>query len=172
MQRVPVLWDENDDKRKSVECIKFMRMFDMANDSGLFRDVHRLTELREPMPLYEPKFIHQYDHQYATFEGCGPTEIKNGSARETQITERKPNYRLVPRYWVDLSDIKRRSDEWLNGQRWVVSYRGVTNPTKHSHIHISSNTSSRRPAQSAVAEVWSWCLCHRTACGELEYHSF
>jgi SAM-dependent methyltransferase len=126
--RVPVLWDETT-TNGNPWSVKFMRMFDMATDSGLFRDVHRLTELREPMPLYEPKFIHQYDHQYATFEGCGPTEIKNGSARETQITERKPNYRLVPRYWVDLSDIKRRSDEWLNGQRWVVSYRGVTNPT-------------------------------------------
>lgn len=126
--RVPVMWDEGKSDGNPWG-IKFMTVFHMSADSGIFRDASRLHELREPMPLYEPKFIHQYDHQYATFNGCNANDIKNGSARETQVAERSPDYRIVPRYWVDLSDVKRRTADWLNGQRWVVSYRGVTNPT-------------------------------------------
>ncbi|MBC7621665.1 MAG: SAM-dependent DNA methyltransferase [Candidatus Saccharibacteria bacterium] len=126
--RVPVMWDEGKSDGNPWG-IKFLTVFHMSADSGIFRDASRLHELREPMPLYEPKFIHQYDHQYATFNGCNANDIKNGSARETQVAERGPDYRIVPRYWVELSDVKRRTDEWLNGQHWVVSYRGVTNPT-------------------------------------------
>ena len=65
-----------------------MRMFDMANDSGLFRNHRQLRtggatlegmNWRDRtgalwLPLYEAKMIHHYDHRWATY-GDAPSPL-------------------------------------------------------------------------------------------------
>jgi hypothetical protein len=71
---VPVLSEAGSERRQAAEGsganpwgIRFMRMMDMANDSGLFFD----EPGPERLPLYEAKMIHQFDHRWATYEANG-----------------------------------------------------------------------------------------------------
>ncbi|MEC4818137.1 MAG: DNA methyltransferase [Scytonema sp. PMC 1069.18] len=66
-QRVPVL--ENEQSGHNPWGVSFMRMFDMANDSGLFKN-----EAGDGLvPLYEAKMFHQFDHRWATYTDSGDT---------------------------------------------------------------------------------------------------
>lgn len=78
-RRVPVLVRE-EDPRGNPWGVKFLRMFDMSNDSHLFRTVEQLEELgaeldgnvfihgdQRWLPLYEGKMVHHYDHRYGDF---------------------------------------------------------------------------------------------------------
>ena len=103
---------------------EFSRMFDMSNDSKLFRTREDLTnegwELKgnvfirgnkRYLPLYEAKLIHQYDHRFATFDGVSEQEIRSGNAREMTKGEKlDPNSVAIPRYWVPESDVFTRLD--------------------------------------------------------------
>src|SRR5690606_26612629 len=107
--RVPVLIDESKGADGNPWGIRFMTMFHMANDSGLFRTAAQLRAAGahqegrtwvDPngqvwVPLYEAKMIHHYDHRWATFEENG-TESRDVSDEE----KRNPDYEPMPRYWV------------------------------------------------------------------------
>jgi hypothetical protein len=64
-QRVPV--PENEATGTNPWSISFMRMFDMANDSGLFFN----NAAEDLLPLYEAKMLHQFDHRWATYTSDG-----------------------------------------------------------------------------------------------------
>ena len=83
-RRAGVFWKESQGDESSVNPwgVKFQRMFNMSNDSGLFRTREQLVgegwQLegnifvrgdRRYLPLYEAKLFHQYDHRFATFHG-------------------------------------------------------------------------------------------------------
>ena len=67
-QRLPVLWNEGVANGNSWS-IQLGRMFHMSDDSNLFRDADHRGELINPMPLYEAKMIHHFDHRWATHLG-------------------------------------------------------------------------------------------------------
>jgi hypothetical protein len=122
-QRIPVLWDENL-ADGNPWAIQFMRMLDMANDSGLFRDGRRRDELDHPVPLYEAKMAHQYDHRWATYVGEG-----DESRDLTDGEKADPARTVQPRYWVAADEIRsvlaRRG--WT--RQWLVGWRDVTRST-------------------------------------------
>ena len=77
-KRVPVLW--RDEPEENPWGLSFMRMFDMANDSGLFRTRDQLERdgwtltgnvfvrgSERMLPLYEAKMIHHFDHRLGTY---------------------------------------------------------------------------------------------------------
>lgn len=72
------------------------------------------------LPLYEAKMIHQYDHRWATYE-------PDGSTRNVTLDEKQdPSFVVMPRYWVDESDIQQKLDgkwdsPWLLAsiRRWI-----------------------------------------------------
>jgi len=81
-----ILWKESNgtEPEKNPWGISFMRMFDMSNDSHLFRTRDDLEEKGWELdgnifvrggecylPLYEAKMLHQYDHRFAMFEKMG-----------------------------------------------------------------------------------------------------
>ena len=81
-RRVPVLINENDPDGNPWGVSFMQGMFDMTNDSHLFRtrdeleadgwhlDGNIFTKGRDRMlPLYEAKMIHHYDHRWATYDG-------------------------------------------------------------------------------------------------------
>ena len=89
--------------------IRFVRLFDMSNDSDLFRTHADLGDVgatengavwqqgdRRWLPLYEAKMIHHYDHRWATCKTDGR------AFRDVALAEKQdPAWRNRPRYWVD-----------------------------------------------------------------------
>ena len=100
-------------------------MIAMSNDSGLFRtreqleadgwriegNVFRKEEdgrLREHLPLYEAKMVHQFDHRWATYDG--------DKTRDLTLAEKQDPHRVVlSRYWVDAREVYLRTADLPKG---------------------------------------------------------
>ena len=89
--------------------VSFQQMFNMTDDSDLFRTREELEgegwelegnvfvledEEERYLPLYEAKLFHQYDHRFATFDGVSAKDIRNGNARPMTAAE-KANLKTV-----------------------------------------------------------------------------
>ena len=126
-RRAGVLWKEakGGEPEMNPWGIMFQRMFDMSNDSGLFRTREQLMEedwrlrgnvfLRGEeryLPLYEAKLFHQYDHRFATFEGVPAEAARRGNARPMTSDEKAdPRTAVIPRYWVPEKEVQKRLDK-------------------------------------------------------------
>jgi hypothetical protein len=112
-RRVPVLIKEGP-LEKNPWGIRFQRMFDMSNDSHLFRTKEQLEsqgfELvgnvfvrasEKYLPLYEAKMMHHFTHRYGDYamrpEGSEDSELPRIPAEKL----RDPDYTVLPRYWVE-----------------------------------------------------------------------
>jgi hypothetical protein len=95
-RRVPVLVRDGDPDGNPWD-VSFLRMLDMANDSGSFRTREQLeangwrldgnifTNGRDRyLPLYEAKMVHHFDHRFGTYEG------------QTQAQANKASYPRLP----------------------------------------------------------------------------
>ncbi len=126
-KRAGVFWKEANGSQPEENPwgISFQRMFDMANDSALFRTRETLSddgwELdgnvfvrgdERYLPLYEAKLFHHYDHRFATFDGVSDRNIRNGTARPMTVTEKSdPATVAIPRYWVPEKEVAKRLDK-------------------------------------------------------------
>ena len=119
--RVPVLMNEV--SRQNPWGIKFCRMLDMTNDSGLFLTVPTETSL----PLYEGKLIHLFDHRFNTFNTPGDDAV----ARETSLAEKQdPRYEISPRYWVERKDVlDKLPDCCTETPKWLIGFRTICRAT-------------------------------------------
>jgi hypothetical protein len=142
-QRVPVLINEADEKNGNPWQVRFMRMFDMTNDSHLFRTAAELEkdgfwragphlfkkDNQAYVPLYEAKMIHHYDHR---FSNCvqGDERIQNRQASQYISLENKTHtdYHAEARFWVALSQVSARL-EGGHGHKWMLGFRDITNAT-------------------------------------------
>lgn len=90
---------EADKKNGNPWNVRFNRMYDMSNDSGLFATVPGNGPDGKPMlPLYEAKMMHQMDHRWATFLAeKDPEDV---------TTEQKAdvNFAVNPEYWVPYTE--------------------------------------------------------------------
>ena len=99
----PVLWCEQQQStdgsitvtvEKNPWQIRFQSMFHMSNDSKLFQSESADGLVR----LYEAKYMHQYDHRWATYEH----KIKKSTVRDLQDEEKQnPDTTIASRYYVD-----------------------------------------------------------------------
>jgi hypothetical protein len=153
-RRVPVLLKEgsNDGNPWGV---RFMAMFHMANDSGLFRTAADLGTdgwilegnifrkgHAEYLPLYEAKMMHQFDHRWGTYEGQTEAQANQGKLPELDSQQHSdPNRLAIPRYWVDCSEVNARlKDRWEF--QWFIGWRD-----------ICRNTDSRTAIASVLPRV-------------------
>lgn len=96
--------------------VEFLRMFDMANDSHLFK----LSAEENNVKLYEAKLIWHYDHRWNTFEG--------DFIRQTTEEEKEdPNFTVASRYWVSKKIVEEKTKGWKYS--WFFVHRDVTNIT-------------------------------------------
>jgi hypothetical protein len=88
--------------------IRFQRMFDMSNDSGLFQGSPGTPDLPFRLPLYEAKMIHQFDHRWATFVDAPdkPDGLDTNDVSDTQKTDTA--FSVRPRYWVGENEVLAR----------------------------------------------------------------
>ncbi|URD53493.1 Eco57I restriction-modification methylase domain-containing protein [Chroococcidiopsis sp. CCNUC1] len=115
-QRVPVL--ENEQTGSNPWGGSFMRMFDMANDSGLFRN----EAGDDLVPLYEAKMFHQFDHRWATYTNSGDTRDL------TDVEKCDRSFTVQPRYWVNRNEVENRlGDKWR--KKWLLSFRSICRST-------------------------------------------
>ncbi len=137
-QIVPVLVDETKEEKENPWSVSFLRMFDMAGDSGLFRTKEQLEEAgfelngklfingnKRYLPLYEGKMIWQFDHRFGTFEGV--TERGNTNLPTPGESDHlNPEFVVKSWYWVSEDKVNERVSLNL---KYFIAYRGVTNAT-------------------------------------------
>ena len=143
-RRVPVLVREARDGRlvENPWGIQFNRMFDMSNDSHLFRTREQLEaegwELdgnvfrrdgAEYLPLYEAKMTQMYNHRAADVvvsDRARQRKAQPAPLGDTMLAD--PHRAAVPLYWID----QRRCSEALDGlwdRDWLLGFTDVTSPT-------------------------------------------
>ncbi len=137
-QRAGVLWRE-DNPEGNAWGLQFMRMFDMANDSGDFRtraeletngwklegNHFRQREL-EMLPLVEAKMVHIFEHRLGTYEGISEAQSNQGVLPHLTPHQRaNPWLFAMPEYWVDARQVQQRvaSSGWT--RRWFICFRDV-----------------------------------------------
>lgn len=137
-RRAGVLWRENDPDGNRWG-LRFLRMFDMAGDSGLFRTQTELTSAgwtleedrfqkdgKAMLPLYEAKMVHLFDHRFGTYEGQTTAQANQGKLPELDDAAHADPRRVTrPRYWVDEDVVATRlSEVWDKG--WMLGWRDIT----------------------------------------------
>ena len=119
-ERCPVLVDKSglngEDDAVAAWPVKYVRMFDMTNDSHLFRTRAELEEKEgawpvggnrwqssagEWVPLYEGKMVQAYDHRAASVVVNHDNLHRPGQPRETTFDEHTdPNFTIAPQYML------------------------------------------------------------------------
>ena len=137
--RHPVLVDRSGGGERKAWPVRYVRMFDMANDSHLFRTAAQLEadgfypvegscwkrgeELC--LPLYEGKMVQAYDHRAASIVNREGNLFRPGQPDRTLDDEHlDPAFAPRPRYWVSEqeSDVARNS-------RWLLAFKDITAST-------------------------------------------
>jgi hypothetical protein len=135
--RFPVLVRETPPEHNNWR-VSIRRMFDMTYDSHLFQTSAQLPDCIEAgaagaidpdtrwLVLYEAKFIHQFDHRFATF-----TDAVDGDDTNTVSAALKadPTITVVPRYWVRSSDFEKKMEGTGWRHSWIIAFRMITNTT-------------------------------------------
>lgn len=148
-RRVPVLWREG--LEENPWGVRFLRLFDMANDAHLFRTQeallaqgfrlvgNRFVRGEEVyLPLYEAKMIWHYDHRFATYEG---EDTRDLTPEEHQDPTRLP----LPRYFVAAQEVEGRLEVrdrqgnviWRWERPWSMGWRDITNATNERTLIAS-----------------------------------
>jgi hypothetical protein len=140
-RRAGILWREDDEKDGNPWGLRFLRMFDMSSDSGLFKvraelesAGHRLLQNRfvgtsaDYLPLIEAKMVHHFDHRYGDYADR-PAESENTSLPDVPLDRLlDPAYAPLPRYWVPAAEVDARlADRWQRG--WLLGWRDICRST-------------------------------------------
>ncbi len=138
--RLPVLVDRSSGAAAKAWPVRYTRMFDMTNDSSLFRTRAELEEKEgaypvggnrfaspagEWVPLYEGKMVQAFDHRAASIT-VNPENLYRPAQPEPASLEqhRDPDWLLDPQFWVPATECG-----WTSGVDWVLGFKDVTAPT-------------------------------------------
>ena len=136
-RRAGVLWREND-ADGNPWGLRFLSMFHMANDSGLFRTRAELVSAgwrlegdrfewdgEVMLPLCEAKMVHQFDHRFGTYEAQREAQANQGKLPELDHLAHADTGRVtLPRYWVPKDDVEARLDGVWD-RRWLLGWRDI-----------------------------------------------
>jgi hypothetical protein len=121
-QRVPVLINEREGLSDANPWkVSYKRMFDMTNDSGLFRTKEQLTQggwklignvfhkgEERYLPLYEGKMISIFDHRFGSYEKQTEAQARQGKLPEfTPEQHDNPTLLPIPHYWIHESQMQK-----------------------------------------------------------------
>ncbi len=136
-ERVPVLIKEGPPE-ENPWSISFNRMFDMANDSHLFRTREQLEAdgwrlegnvFRKGgevyLPLYEGKMIWHLDHRFGTYEGQTQAQANQNKLPELNDEQHANPFLLsIPQYWIHELHLPKLMKD---GRKALLVFRDVTN---------------------------------------------
>ena len=140
-ERHRILVDRSGSRLRRAWPVRYVRMLDMANDSGLFRTAEQLDPMgfypvqgnrwkkgdELYLPLYQGRMIHQFDHR-ANSVSVNPESTYNPYVSEEVTTEQHvdPDFRPQSQYWVPAEDV----EDVLSGQRrYTLGFRDIARPT-------------------------------------------
>jgi hypothetical protein len=137
---LPVLVDRATNDTSAVWPVRYVRMLDMANDSGRFRTRSELegdegawpvggnhfrSATGEWVPLYEGKMVQAFDHRASDIVLAEANIFRSGQGADlTDEDHRDPERQPIPRYWVRSSETG-----WDAPTDWCVSLKDVTSVT-------------------------------------------
>lgn len=138
-QQFPILVDRRIDPPKLVWPVRYVRMFDITNDSHLFKRQDELDDegfypvgmnvwrrgKEECVPLYEGKMVQAYDHRAASIV-VNPENIhRPAQPKPASLAQHQnPKWLPTPQFWVDAGKIDKP-----NGLGWALCFKHVTAPT-------------------------------------------
>lgn len=154
-EKVPVLIREAELGREEAGHnpwdITFMRMFDMANDSHLFKTKvelqsedflhqgnHFAKGAARYLPLYEAKMVHLYNHRHGDFSDAPENERVHVLPTIPPDRWADGNYLTSPYYWVPEIEVLDLLSEknWKSG--WLIGWRDVTDARASARTLIAS----------------------------------
>jgi len=119
--------------------VRYMRMFDMTNDSGKFLKPEELRAAgwhsaplnrwrkgdEWALPLYVGRMIYHYDHRAASVDVNEENlKVATLSARTQTEAKQQPDYYPGPQYWVRFSDIPQ-----AQRREWALGFRDIARAT-------------------------------------------
>ena len=137
---LPVLLDRSKGAEVKAWPVKYVRMFDMTNDSHQFHTRAELEEREgafpisgnrfgspsgEWVPLYEGKMVQAYDHRAASVV-VNP-ENQHRPAQPVPATseqQQDPDWLPDPQFWVPDEECG-----WQEGAAWVLGFKEITAST-------------------------------------------
>ena len=138
-ERHPVLVDRSQGEERKAWPVRYVRMFDMTNDSHLFRTAAQLDSAgfypvqgncwkrgeELFVPLYEGKMVQAFDHRAASVVVNPENLNRPAQPREASLSEHtNPAWLPEPQFWVGAD-----SFEWPEELGWTVGFKDVTAPT-------------------------------------------
>ena len=145
-ERHPVLVDRSDGGEHSAWPVRYVRMFDMTNDSHLFRTGEQLdSEGFYPiegnrwkrgeemyLPLYQGRMIWHFDHR-ANSVRVNPANTHNPYLSEpvSNSQHADPNFLPQTQYWVPAADVEPTLPQ---AKGWTLGFRNVGRPTDERTI--------------------------------------
>ena len=139
--RVPVMIDRSSGESEKSWPVKYSRMFDMTNDSGLFRTLDELVDQEGAwpiggnhydsptgkwVPLYEGKMVQAFDHRAASIV----VNLANvhRPARPLPATvdqHRDPNWLPEPQFWISSRATNLQGTPFLIGLKHVTATTNI-----------------------------------------------
>ena len=153
-----VVWNETKDDGNTFD-LTFMRMFDMSNDSNLFYTEYAPGR----MPLYEGKFISQYDYRFNSYKG--ETDSKGNPVESLVTSEEKanPDFEITPQYWIDEKEVYLRysnADEDIKA-RYRSGNDVIVDSIGQFGLDLSGNSGTKSAAEIVKEETPKWCFGFR-----------
>jgi hypothetical protein len=141
-RRGGILWRESDEANGNPWRVRFMAMFHMANDSGLFKTRaeleaegyrlegnHFIGNEGEFLPLIEAKMLHYFDHRFGTYEGQSEAQENQGKLPELDLAAHSDASRVTqPNYWVASEEVKERVGSFSKHE-WLLAWRRICRST-------------------------------------------
>ena len=140
-ERHPVLVDRSEGEERRAWPVRYVRMFDMTNDSHLFRtsaqldnegfypvDGNRWRRGEEVyLPLYQGRMIHQFDHRASSVR-VNPESTHNPylSIEVSEAQHANPAFLLQSQYWVPAAGVE---ETFTEGSSYALAFRDIARPT-------------------------------------------
>ena len=138
-KRLPILVDRSSGEEKKTWPVKYLRMFDMTNDSGLFRTRQELEEQEgayptggnrfgsaagEWVPLYEGKMVQAFDHRAASIVINPENQHRPAQPEPATLEQHKdPEWLPNPQFWIQEKEI------FLDDKSTVFAFKDITAPS-------------------------------------------
>jgi len=196
-QANPIIFDS---RNPVFNGIRIHRMFNMADDSNLFKsknDLEKHTKKEESqiffqensklLPIYESKLIWLYDHRFASFENCTIEDIRKGHAKRVDENKKVLYYNIEPRYWIDEFYFANKKKNWEWSSDWFLSVRSITNarnsrtcittiipnyPTVHTINHILGLSAIESLFLCSIMNSMVFDYCTRIKVGGTHFAQF
>lgn len=141
--RTPILVKEGPEE-VNPWGIRFVRMFDMANDSHFFRSRVQLEKDGyilegnifkngddQLLPLYEAKMTNPFDHRHGSVIGSDNlAELSGIAAQGTTLDQHQdPSFVALPRYWVAQSEVAEKLTQIGYPHQYLICFRDVARAT-------------------------------------------